>query len=862
MRIKTRATTLSAATLALLCCAGGSVEAQSRVTSPEGFFGFQLGADRKMARWDRIVEYLGMLERESGGRMKVMNMGPTTMGNPFLAVVISSRDNLSRLDRLRQVNARLSDPRGIPEDEIAKLVGEGKAVICQSMSLHASEVGGTQMAPELIYDLLARDDDEARRIRDNVLSFIVPSFNPDGNILVADWYAKTLGTEYEGSTYPSLFNKYVGHDNNRDAFQSNMVESQYMARLILRDWIPQAYVDHHQQYSYGARIYLPPYADPIRPFADPLVWRELNWYGAHMSYREEAAGQTGALNGSSYPAWGHFGFNWMTPFHNIAGMLTEAAHAKAATPIYIHPEQLRGDGRGLPAYDAQTNFPSPWPGGWWRLRDVLDRQKVAAWAVLDLAARNKDIVLRNAYLKAKHQTERGAGGSPAAYVIPATQHDPPTAALMINKLLGQGVEVHDAPAGFAPSGGRSYPAGSWVVSLAQPKMGVIRHLLGRTTYPDNTWTRSRDGAPLAPYDLATDTMFEFMGVHVDAVDEAVDPKLLRKVVAPLHRSGTVARGAYGYVFEARLNESFRALNLLLGNAVSVERVVRPQAGAQPGDFVVTDAPVPILAAAARETGVDFRPLGSKIETVKLQRLRIGMYRRYRGGSTDEGWTRWILEQYGFPYTTLWDAEIKGGALTDQYDLIILPNDSPAAITGDLSPAAILADQAYPPEYRSGLGAAGVAALKIFVENGGTLLTMGDACRLPIEKFGLALRDVTAGKSPKEFYCPGSTLKAAVDSAHPLAYGMPREALATYLGGNPAFEVLQGPHNERYETVVRYANRDLLASGWLVGEQTLAGKAAMVVAQIGRGRAVLIGFRPQHRGQTHGTFKLLFNALVR
>ncbi len=839
-----------------------AVLAQARITSPESHFGFTLGSDRKMARWDRIVEYFGVLERESAGRMKVVNLGPTAMGNPFLAVIISSAENLSRLDRLREVNARLSDPRGVPEEEIPRLVSEGRAVICQSMSLHASEIGGTQMAPELAYDLLERKDEETRRILENVIFFLVPCFNPDGNIMVADWYNKTLGTEYEGSGLPWLFNKYVGHDNNRDAFQINMPESQYMARLIFREWVPQAYVDHHHQYSYGARIYLPPYAEPVRPWVDPLLWREIGWYGAHMAVKEEEAGMSGALNAASYPAWGSPGFNWMTTLHNIAGMLTESAHAKMATPIFVDPGQLKGSGRGLPAYMTQTNFPNPWPGGWWRLREIVERQKIAAWAVLDLAARNKEAVLWNAYRKAARQTARGAAGKPAAYAIPPGQHDPLTAALMVNKLLGLGVEIHDAPQGFTTSGGMRYPPGSWVVSLVQPKMALVRCLLGRTLYPENEWTRTRDDAPLLPYDLATDTMYEFMGVRVDPLDEPPPPDRLRKRTGPIQTVGTVTRGSAGYVFEGRLNESFRAMNLLLGKGVRVRRTGTGRAGLRAGDFLVSDAPREALTEVARQTGVDFRPLETAVDVPDVRRLRTGMYQRYRGGSTDEGWTRWLLEQYGFPYATLRDAEIRKGGLNDRYDIVILPNDSTAAITGERSAAEAIADQSWPPEYRSGIGAEGVEALKAFVRKGGTLLAMGDASKLPVEKFGLALRNVTAGRNPREFWCPGSTLKVKVDAGHSLALGMPSDALAVYVGGNPAFEVLPSPENERYETVVRYADREVLQSGWLIGEQTLAGKAAMVSAQYGEGRVILIGFRPQHRGQAHGTYKLLFNALVR
>jgi len=851
-------------------------QAQSRITSPEKFFGFQLGSDRKMARWDKIVEYCALLEKEGGGKLKVVNMGPSTMGNPFLLVIISSPNNMGRLERLREVNARISDPRGLTEQEARKLIGEGKAVICQSMSLHATEIGGTQMAPELAYDLVSRADEETQRILDNVIFLMAPSFNPDGQIMVTDWYQKTLGTEYEGSNLPWLYHKYVGHDNNRDAFQNNMAESQYMSKVLFRDWIPQAYIDHHHMGSYGARIYVPPYAEPIRPHADPLIWREMSWYGAHIAYKEEEAGQSGILNMAQYSGWGHFGFHWITPFHNIAGMLTESASAKLATPIFIHPDQLRGGARGLPDYEEQTTFPNPWPGGWWRLRDIVERQKISAWALLDLAARNRETVLWNAYQKARRQTERGVAGKPAAYVVPPLQHDPLTAVKLVNKLLLQGIEIQQATKGFTTAGGMTYPAGSYVVSPAQPKMGVIRYLLGRTVYPDNDWTRARDGSPMRPYDMATDTMYEFMGVRVDPLDEEVKAGLA-KLTGAVQVAGKVAPGAVAYALDGRLNDSFRAVNMLLEKGLAVRRVDRAGQGLRPGDFLVDAGPEAVFAPIARETGVDFTALKQDPQqgTHQVRRLRVAMYQRYFGGNIDEGWTRWLLEQFGFPYTSLMDAEIKKaekGGLNEKYDLIILPDDSTATITGERSAAPGgrggrsemfgRLEETYPPEYRSGIGNEGVNALKAFVQKGGALVTLGGAGSFAIEKLGLSVRNVVASQSSKEFWCPGSTLKVKFDNAHPLAYGMPAEGLALYLSGNPAFEIVPSQHNERYEVVVRYADRDLLQSGWLVGEQTLAKKAAMVAAGYGSGRVILFGLRPQHRAQTHATFKLLFNALIR
>jgi hypothetical protein len=851
--------------------------AAAQITPPDKFFGFQLGADRKMARWDKIVEYFQLMEKESGGRMKVINMGPTSEGNPFLMAIITSTANMAKLDRLKKINSQICDSRGIAEAEIKRLVAEGKPIVVQSMSMHATEIGGSQMAPELVYDELSRKDEEAQRILDNVISIVVPSFNPDGEIMVTDWYRKYVDTEYEGSNPPWLYQKYAGHDNNRDAFQTNIVESQYMAKILFTDWKPEAYVDHHGMGPYGARIFLPPYAEPVRPMADPLIWRELSWYGAHMAYKEEEEGLSGVFNMGEYSGWGHFGFHWITPFHNIVGMLTESAAAQLATPLYLHPEQLQGGVRNMPKYEEETVFPDPWKGGWWHLRDIVERQKVSAWATLDLTARNKDTVLWNAYLEGKRQTERGAAGKPGAYIIPAAQHDPLTMQLMVNKLLGQGIEIKQTTKPLSLQSGMTYGTGSFVISMAQPKMGLIRYLLGRTFFPDNDWTRNKDGSPIAPYDMSTDTMFEYMGVRVDPVDEHfdTDAKILSE---PLLPAGKVVKGSAGYYLSGALNESFHAVNRLLAAGVVVKRVDQATQGLKPGDFLVTSAPdatLTAIAKIAKDTGVDFNPLrAAPAEGVHtVNKLRIGMYTRYGGGNIDEGWTRWTMEHFEFPVVPLMDAEIKKGDLNSKFDVVIFPEDSTATITGETGAAAGEAGGRggrggggrggipLPPEFKTGIGAEGVTALRAFVQKGGVMVTLGGASNFAIERFGLSIRDAAAGKSTKDFWCPGSTLKVKVDNTNPVGYGMPEDALAVYLMGDPAFIVTPTAHNERYDIVVHYVDRDLLQSGWLVGEQTIANTGGVVTAHVGSGKIVLIGFRTQHRAQTYGTFKLLFNNLI-
>jgi hypothetical protein len=843
------------------------------IISPEKFFGFQMGADRKLANWDKLLEYYRLLAKASD-RMRLVELGKTSEGRPYVAIFISSPANLAKLDHYRQLNARLADPRGLSEADAKKLVSEAKAVIIQSFALHSSEVAASQTAAEFVYDSLARSDEEAQRILDNVISIVMPSINPDGTQMIADWYMKYVGTPHEASGLPWLYQKYAGHDNNRDGFALNLTESQHLGRLMYREWMPQAYVDHHQMGSGNARLYIPPYAEPIRPGGDPLVWREMSWWGAHMGNRLEAAGKTGVIGSAIYSGWGHMGFHWITPFHNIAGMLTVSAGARLATPMFLHPDQLRGGPRGLPEYDVQTTMPSLWPGGWWRVRDIVEQQKIAAWATVDLAARNRETVLWNMYLKGTRQTERGAAAAVKAYAIHAAQHDPLTVRKLVNMLLNSGVEVQQARARFE-AGGRVYGPGSFVVSMAQPKQALVRWMLGRTFYPDNSYTRDREGNPIRPYDMSTDTFVEFMGVRADPVAEKVDAELVT-LTAPVTSKGSVATDApNGYVLSTRLNDSFRAVYQLLEKGVTVRRVRRGN-GLAPGDFVVSDAPAPTLAAIAAGTGVDFVALRNAVpqDAYEIRKPRIAMYQRYGGGNMDEGWTRLMFEQFSVPFKSIMDAEIKMGKLEAKYDTIVLPADSVAAMTGERGAAAGEggrgggggggrggAPDNTPPEYRSGFGAEGVKTLEAFVRNGGTLVTFAQSGDLPIQRFGLQLRNVVAGLEPKQFWSPGSTLRVRFDTTHPLAYGMPGDGLSLFLTGSQAYEVTSTERSQDVEIFSTYIDRDILQSGWLLGEGIIARKAAAVVVRHGQGRVVLIGFRPQHRDQTHGTFKLVFNALL-
>lgn len=846
---------VSLALAALLTLGAARPAAGQSIPSPEEYFGHAMGADRQLVRWDRLVEYYQMLG-EASDRIVVQEVGPTTLGNPFLVLWISSPENLANLDEIQRMNHVLSDPRGHDEQVIEAAVRDGKVVFLQAYGLHSTEVAASQTAAEVAWLFATRTDEEMTQILDETVSIIVPGMNPDGTNIVTDWYDQWVGTEYEGSGPPELYHHYVGHDNNRDAFMQNTVESQYVAELLFRAWTPQAFIDHHQMGAYTARIYLPPYAEPIRPGGDPLVWREMAWYGAQMAYKMDEHDLPGAIGAAIYSGWGHFGFHWITPFHNIAGMLTESASARLATPLYVHPDQLEGS-RQLPEYEEQTTFPSPWQGGWWRVRDIVERQVVATFSPLELAAKNRQTVLRNAYNKATRQTQRGAEGDVKAFVISVDQHDPLTMQKMVNKLLLQGITVERATRDFVHEG-RAYGSGSYVVSMAQPKRGVIRWLLGQTYYPDNSYTRDRQGDPIRPYDMSTDNLAEFMGVRVDPVASPITASLTR-VTGMIDPSGTVTAGASGYVLDGRLNDSFEAVNLLFAAGVSVRRAWRDGSGVRQGDFVVAaDADPAVVRRIAEETGVDFAPLGAdaSASTFALTRQRVGMYQRYHGGNMDEGWTRWLLEDFSFEYATIMDAEILRGALRERWDVIVLPADSRQMMVdgpNDVSST--------PPPYRSGFGDEGVAALREFVENGGTLVTFAQAGDLPLADFDLPVENAVEGVWGNDFWSPGSTLHMRVDTTDPFAWGMPRDALATYLAGGQVYETVAGARSADVRRLATYPERDILRSGWLLGEEAIANRSAVVAVDRGEGTVLMLGFRAQHRAQTHGTFKLFFNALM-
>ena len=837
------------------------------VKSPEEFFGHQMGADRKLVRWENIVKYFWQLDELP--TVNVRELGKTTEGHPFLLAAISSPRNIANLEKIREQSWALAHPKKLSERSLGKILREGKAVVSMTMSVHASEIGGTQLSSELAYEVATSDDPEIVKIRENVVFLLVPSSNPDGNIKVVDWYNEQLGTEYEGGPLPYLYHKYVGHDNNRDAFHITQPESEHLTQFLFREWYPQAQVDHHHMGGYAARFSIPPHMDPLYEEVDPLIWTEQQLYGGAMIMELEAQGKTGVETQATYPADGGPYWDESPIAHGICGMLTESASAKLATPMYVHYQQLEPSRRGRPEYRTQMNFPHPWPGGWWRLRDIVEQQKVASLAVLKTAANFREKILRNMHLKATRQIGLGETKPPYSYIIPGEQHDPLTALDLLRKLHMADVEVHRAKRPFSYEG-VTYPRGTHVIFTAQTCRAYILKLLRETHYHDGPHTRSRDDTPLSPYDLSTDTMAEFMGVNIV---EAVEPlsgsfEPCESVDLP---EGSVEESKGGHLLDGRLNASYSAVNELLRDGKKVHRVLEDVGVLPKGAFYIPSQSglKRKLEGLAVKHHVTFQATdGDDFEKRPVKSLRIGVYQRYRGGNIDEGWARWVLEQHGFEYATLMDEELKEGDLVKSFDVIVIPNDDRRVLVGKEKeveeyytkrrPKSVVPK--YPEKYRSGMGEEGVKKLKEFVEAGGTLLTFGKASELAIEDLKLPFLNVLKDVKPKDFHCPGSTLKVNVNTCSPLAYGVSEDLLLLFKS-YPAFQVKQTPDNQDYTIVVSYPEERMLKSGWLIGERRISNKAALIDAKHGKGRAILYGFSPQMRGITAATYKLLFNALL-
>ncbi len=825
----------------------------AEIPSPQSHLGYRPGADGRLVSWDGVTEYFRKVDRASD-RVTVRVLGETTEGRPYVAAFVSSAETIADLERFRTLQEKLSDPRKFGDaKERADAIAQSKTVVAITCSIHSTETASTFMAMELLHDLASGDDPATREVLDKTILILVPSANPDGIDKVAAWYEKSKGKSWEGAGMVELYHKYAGHDTNRDWFMLNLKETQLFSRLLYKEWFPTLLYDVHQMGTKGARLFVPPFYDPVNPNLDPRLSQGIFLIGAHMANDLAAAGKQGILTNAMYDNWWNGGNRTTPQRHNIVAVLTEAASVRMASPIFIDKDELKGSSRGFIDHKLSVNFANPWPGGWWRLRDILEYEKICARSLLTLAARYHDRFQTGLVTMASDAVERGKTAPPYAWVIPADQRDPGSTVRMLRILHDSGIEIHRSKAAFEAEGVK-FPEGSWLIPASQPYRAHVKDMLERQVYPERL---TAGGKAEPPYDVAGWTLPLQMGVRVV---EALNP-----VKAESERLGSIEPPRRNAVPKSNdLNDPFLkfsgesnddvTLRVALQSAGVKLRVVTAssQPGVAPGTILI-----PINEASKRVLNTGRSPLAGTIQSVAKDALesaeistkRVALYQPWMP-SMDEGWTRFVLESFKFPYTTVHNADVRAGKLRDRFDVLLISSIDPKVLQSGY------ASNETAPEYVGGMGQEGVTALREFVQDGGRLVCLDASCEFAIEALNLPVKSVLKGLSTSDFYSPGSILRTEVQGSSILTYGMPRE-IPAYFDRSLAFDT----DSKEVRVALRFAATNPLESGWLLGPSKIAGKAALVEIRRGEGSVVLFGFPPQHRGQTHGTFRLLFNALM-
>lgn len=835
------------------------VQAQS-LESPEEVFGFQMGADRKLINWEQIVSYFERVDAASD-RLQVVELGKTTLGRPMIMAIIGSEESMQNLDRYREIQQQLARPFDLEESEAEHLIEEGKLVFIVTLNIHSTEIAASQESVELAYEMATRTDPEMQKILDNVIILMVPSLNPDGQDLITKWYLKDVGTEYEGSRMPMKYHHYADHDNNRDWFFFNLVESRNVAKVLYHAWYPEIVLDQHQMGSSGARLFLPPYADPVNPNVAPELMAAVNMLGKHVVYDMHNQGFTGLVTGTIFNAYFEGTMSKTPLWHNRVGILTEAASVRIATPIFFPKTSLRGMGLDLPEYTQQTNFLNPWPGGWWRLRDIIEYEKAATYSMLDLAATYKEKFKTTFYRLNRKAIEAGKTREPFAYVMAAEQHDPGNAVEMLKRLRIANVDIYRADEDFTTSEG-AFRQGDFIVPLAQPARAYVKDLLEVQHYPN--LREYPGGPPRRPYDVTAWTLPMQMAVEAVQVDEPfevamspVEPSL--DLAEPDVQPGWIA-------IERRHSHSHKLINELLKSDFEVYALQTASDELPTGTFLVeaNRSKLPALTSKADAAEVPLRWLGSTDDRPmrRVESARIAVYQSWIPWAYDEGWLRLVLDNFGFSYEIVHNEVFRNGDdLRDRFDVLVFGSQSSNSILNgreDQSDERIGAPKIR-QQYQGGVGKSGVEKIKQFMRDGGTVLFFGEACNFAIDELGLPARNALKNVRRDDFFAPGSIFEMRLDLNAPLTRGM-REKAAVYVNNPVALELR--PYHAEIREVGKYANRDVLLSGWVVGEDKLYDKVALAEIPVDQGRAILYAFRPQHRGQTYGTFKLIFNALYR
>jgi hypothetical protein len=706
---------------ALLALSAGPVAAQQpAIPTPASVIGYPVGTDFKLITYDESIRYFEALAKASN-QIKLLDVGKTSTGHPWTLAIISSPANLAKLDQYRTIARRLAHPDGLSEEEAHRLSREGKAFVDISGGLHASEIAGSQHTIQLAYDLLSKPNDpKTKAILDNTILMLWPSINPDGQNIVANWYRENVGTPYETAPLHELYQKYIGHDNNRDAYMLNVVESRVVARTW-RDWEPQIIYVQHQTAPFPTRIWLPPFAEPIAPRVPALMSREVNTIGMTIAQALESNNMPGATHmGTGFDAWYPGYIDYMPMLQNIASFWTETALYQYATPHFYTLNDFPREYRDL---RPQSLYPSPWPGGWWRIKDAIDYMETGSIAVLDYATKYREELLYNRYQAGRKAIERYRKDPPYAYVVARNQRDPVAAAEMMRRLAFNGIRINELVK-TTTIDGASYPAGTWVIPMDQEFSELVRQLFDAQDYPD--LRESPDGPPEQPYDAAGWTLPYQMDVRVAEVRTPLtnDTRAAMKAVvgkpvdwhtapeAPF-ATDSVAAGIIPlpsritgtgetFALDPAENNTFRVINRALAGGGTVK--FADGVNGRSGRYLASGIADAKMIGWLTDLSVRAERMTTPAAPSSSVKPRIAIYKPFTA-SMDEGWAEWMLDDYGFSYTAITNTDVRAGNLGARFDVILMASDRARTISDGFTKGTV------PPRYEGGLGNEGARALR-------------------------------------------------------------------------------------------------------------------------------------------------------
>jgi hypothetical protein len=827
---------------------------RAQAPTPASVLGHTPGDDYYLANYEEEIHYFHELAAHSD-RVKMFTVGKSTEGRDIEVAVISSPQNLARLDEYKATARRLATAQGLDDAQALELARSSRVIVHIDGGLHSIEVAGGQHSIALAYKLAsAQGDPEIDAILDNVILVLWPTLNPDGQDMVVSWYRKNLGTRFEVSPMPWLFQDYVGHDNNRDGYMLNMKESQVVTKAEI-DYAPVIFYCQHQTAPFPARIWIPPFSDPISSNISPYVRSWFNVIGTNMTAYLDAHQMPGAISESRFDNWYPGFVDYAGSFRNEISFFTETALYRYATPRFYTVDEFPKDMQDL---KALTMYTTPWQGGWWRLKDAVDYMVAGSMSVLDTAARYRETLLYNRYQAARDNIHRFEHEPPFAYVIPSVQSDAPEGQQLARIMQENGVAIRESQAGFHAND-RDYPAGSWVILMNQPYSAMAKELFEVQRYPAALFTESSKPVDL-PYDVTGWTLPLQMGVRVDAItDPLTDDQLAHlKVVGDIDAPAAEVQGSGGtFVLSHKTNASFRVVNDVLaagGTAAFAPDEAKTSEGPEKGAFVIGGVGRNVVSDLSKKYSVSLVAADKSPEhLISIHKARVGLYRPW-AASIDEGWTRWILEQYGYAPVSLYNADMRAGGLRDRVDVLILPDMRKDQMMEGFR------DGIVPGQYAGGLGEEGLDNLREFVRQGGTLVAFNETAATLVPLLSLPVTNVLENVKSDKFFCSGALLRVELASGdRPVTWGLPGEPVVMFENG-PAFTTQKEFHGAVLARYPRDSNP--LESGLLLHPEAIEDKIAALEVPYGSGRIFLYGFKPQWRAQSHGTYKFFFNVLYK